>query len=273
MQFRALSLLVCLSYGVAIFGCTNIATTGEAAGELVGGCADSELNSKAVLYFGPSNQIGPGSIWSRLGPQGGYQPQWRMQDLEIDTSLIGKGRPFQCNLSRNSQFATIASLSVVSAVANASAGVKADFSRAKTIDISVTAAAWDTIWAGPYIAKLRSVDDATIRRDVLGKNRLVLRRALRVDGYRVLLDFDADAKAEIKAKYAGQALGQKTLGEAGAEFSASWTNDDRLELTASGGVYVAGEFAELMRGDLVSTKGSERIEDLGDKAIKPFERK
>lgn len=175
--------------------------SGTAQREFVRGCADDDLNSKAVLYFGPSNQIGPGSVWSRLGQTGGYQPQWRAQDLGVDQRVIAQGVPFQCDLSKSSKLEASAALAVVSAVANASADAKADFSRAKVLKVTTTGAAWDTVVAGPYTLALKVLPAGAMRSDVFGANRLILRRALRLSGYRVVLDFDSGVKPEIKAKY------------------------------------------------------------------------
>lgn len=246
--------------------------TSVATNEFVNGCADSDLNSKSVLYFGPSNQIGPGSVWSRLGPSGGYQPQWRMQDLGVDARVIDQGKPFACDLSRNSRLAANAGLSVISSVANAAAEAKTDFSRGKIVNVTSKGAAWDTVVAGPYNARIKGIADAGIRADVAGPNRIILRRALRLDGYKVTMDFDTAVKPAIKAKYSGKILGRETVGDIGANLSAQWTSDDKLELTASDGVYVAGEFAQLVNGEWVSTRGAGGIEDLGDtwvRAIPP----
>jgi len=115
------------------------------------------------------------------------------------------------------------------------------FSRAKILTVSSKGAAWDTVVAGLYGAKLKSISDAAIRADVMGPNRILLRRALRLEGYRVTLDFDSSIKPEIKAKYNGK-LGKETVGDVGANLSAAWTAEDKLELTAFDGIYVAGEF-------------------------------
>ena len=238
--------------------------------KFVNGCADSDLNSKSVLYFGPSNQIGPGSIWTRLGPTGGYQPQWRMQDLGVDAKVIDQGKTFECDLNRSSKLAANASLSVLSSVANASADATADFSRGKVVSVTSKGAAWDTVVAGPYNARLKAISDPTISADITAPNRIILRRALRLDGYRVTMDFDSSIKPEIKAKYSGKILGKQTVGDVGANLSAQWTSEDKLELTASDGVYVAGEFAQLVNGEWVATKGGPGIEDLGDRWVRPF---
>lgn len=248
----------------------NQPNSGGATQDFVRGCADSDFNSKAVLYFGPSNQIGPGSIWSRLGPSGGYQPQWRMQDLGVDAAVIDRGKTFDCDLSRNSRLAVNAGLSVLSSVANVSAEAQADFSRGKVVKVSTTGAAWDTVVAGPYNARLKGLADAAVRADIAGPNRIILRRALRLDGYRVTMDFDAAVKPGIKARYSGKVLGKETVGDIGANLSAQWTGDDTLELTASDGVYVAGEFAQLVNGEWVATRGAAGIEDLGDTWVRPF---
>jgi hypothetical protein len=252
-------------------GCPN--NSSNVIKPIIDSCADDHLTSNAVLYFGPSNQIGPGSIWARLGVNGGYQPQWRVDDLGLDyLKVVQPGKAFQCDFSKNSTFTAGGGLSVLSQAANVSAEVKSDLARAKAIKVSASEVAWDTVIAGPYLVELNAIVDANIKSDVYGKNRLVVRRALRLSGYKAMLEFDSSVKPEIKAKYDGVKLGATAVGEVGAQLSAKWTTDDKLELTALESVYVAGEFAELINGEFVSTKGDENtIQDLGDKFIKPFD--
>jgi len=262
--------LTFLILGTAFF--VNACKTPDAAdanAKFVQGCADSVLSSRSLLYFGPSNQIGPGSIWSRLGDLGGYQPQWRNEDLGIMPRLIDRGASFKCDLSSSSTFAADAGLSVLSTVTNASADAKADFARGRVVKVSSTGAAWDTVVAGPYTVHLASLPPA-VRTDVMGANRLIMRRALRIDGYKVVMDFDTAIKPEIKAKYAGRILGNETVGEVGAHLTANWTAEDKLELSASDSVYVAGEFAQLVNGQWVGTRGDSVVEDLGDKWVRPY---
>lgn len=249
--------LTCAMALACLSACNTTPTGTIAATALVHGCADSDLNSKAVLYFGPSNQIGPGSVWSRLGPTGGYQPQWRLQDMNVDSHVIDLGQPFSCELSNTSALAASASLSVLSSVANASAQAEADFSRARVVSVSASSAAWDTVIAGPYNAALQNIADPSIKRDVQGPQRLILRRALRLDNYHATLDFDESVKPQIKARYSGGVLGKSVVGDVGAELKANWTGDNKLELVATQRVYVAGEFAELQGGQWVSTRGGE----------------
>jgi hypothetical protein len=268
MNRTGLSLLI-VTLVCSTTSCTSPSVP-DSTRNFVNGCAVSDLNSKSVLYFGPSNQIGPGSVWSRLGDSGGYQPQWRMHDLGVDTQVIQPGTRFTCDLNNSSKFTANAGLSVISSVTNASGEVKADFARGKVVKISSTGAAWDTVVAGPYKLKLKAIADPAIHADIAGPNRIILIRALRLDGYRVTLDFDASVKPEIKAKYSGKILGKETVGDVGANFTAAWTSDDKLELTAADGVYVAGEFAQIVNGEWVGTKGSDKIENLGDTWVKPF---
>ena len=273
MNTHAIGFTGLLIAALTLSGCQTL-NSALSEEKLVKGCADSDLDSNAVLYFGPSNNLGPGSIWSRLGINGGYQPLWRAkEDLGVEASVIDLGKPFACEISRGSQLAANGGLSVLSLVANVSAEAKQDFSKAKSINISTTGAAWDTVIGGPYQTTLRNIDDADIRDDIAKPNRLIVRRASRLNGYKAILDFDTDEKAEIKAKYSGKILGRATVGEVGAQLFAAWTSDDKLQLTAMDGVYVAGEFAALVKGEWVSTKGSKSIPDLGDKWTKSYEKK
>jgi hypothetical protein len=267
MQRTSHLLIAALVFGTASCSTPNATDSTQ---QFVDSCAVSNLNSKSVLYFGPSNQIGPGSVWSRLGDAGGYQPQWRMQDLGVDTQVIAPGQRFTCDLTNNSKLTASAALSVISSVAGASADTSADFSRGKVVNISSTGAAWDSVVAGPYNLKLKAIADPGIRADIAGPNRIVLIRALRLDGYRVTLDFDASVKPAIKAKYSGNIIGKDVVGDVGANFAAAWTSDDKLQLTAADGVYVAGEFAQLVNGEWVGTRGSGAITNLGDTWVQPY---
>jgi hypothetical protein len=251
---------------LAIAGCQDTPTATQAGGRTVGGCAGSNLTSKAVLYFGPSNQIGPGSIWQRMGDLGGYQPLYRLQDLGIDDSLISKGQPFNCDLSHATGWKADATLSVLSRASTVSADAKVDFSRATSVTVSTTGAAWDDLLLGPYGAKLRTLADATVRADVSGPKRLSLRRALRVAEYKVTLTFDSSIAPSLQAKYGGSTLSSAVVGGAGANFSVNWTGDDKLELTAKD-VYLAGEFASLTNGEWQAARGDG---ELGETWITPL---
>ena len=259
---------------LSLGGCnSNPATAQKETKEFTEVCAKDELQSKGVIYFGPSNQIGPGSIWERLGENGGYQPRWRTEDLNIDPAkVVQLGKAFPCDCSKNAKLTADVGISVISLVANVSADLKADFERARTIKVSASETAWDTVVTGPYQVQLKTIADDFKRNDVSGENRLVVRRALRLSGYKALLDFDMNFAPTMKAKYYGMKLGPKTVGEAGAQFNAKWTTDEKLELSAADNVYVAGEFAELKNGEFRSTRGKETIQDLGDKWIKPYAR-
>ncbi len=253
-------------------GCNGTQTSQGAGSTFLKACAGDELQSNAVLYFGPSNQIGPGSIWTRLGPNGGYQPQWRTEDLDLNyAKIVQVGKGFPCHSSTSSTLTAGGGVSALSPAANVSAEVKADFERAKSMTVSASEAAWDSVMAGPYFLEIEGISDDRIRKDVRSKNRLVVRRALRLSGYKALLDFGTNFTPELKAKYDGVKLGAKTVGEVGAQFTAKWTNDQKLELSAADNVYVAGEFAEMGDREFVSTReGKDTIQDLGDKWVKPY---
>jgi hypothetical protein len=272
---RALVAVSLVGAMLSLWGCTTISLKADdGMKHFTKACATDELQSNAVLYFGPSNQIGPGSVWTRLGPNGGYQPQWRTGDLNLNSAkVVQLGKAFPCDFSQNAKLTAEGGLSALSPAANVSAEVKADFARAKTIQVSAKETAWDMVVAGPYLLQLKGISNPDIKRDVFGKNRLVVRRALRLSGYKALLDFDTNLAPTIKAKYDGMKLGAKVVGEVGAQFIAKWTKNEKLELSAADNVYVAGEFAELINGDFVSTKGeAQTIQDLGDTWIKPYTR-
>jgi hypothetical protein len=267
---RTLRNVLVLSFSAVTVACGSL-KSGTAGKEYVRLCSDSDLNSKSVLYFGPSNQLGPGSVWIKLGMNGGYQPQWRVGDLGLADGIVQPGAAFSCTVSEQSQLTADAGLSVLSKVSNVSADLKSDFSRARSIEVSSTQAAWDTLIAGPFAVGVDGIKDGAIREDVMGSNRLVMRRALKLRNYKAVLDFDSSIKPEMQAKYSGKVLSSSMVGEVGAQLSATWTAGGKLELAATGDIYVAGEFAPLIKGRIAAGRGPKSIEDLGDKYTRPYQ--
>ena len=78
--------------------------------------------------------------------------------------VIDQGKTIACGFGKSSKLAA-----------------KADFSQGKVVNVTSKIAAWDTVVAGPYNAKWKSIADASFRADTVMLNRVILRCALRLN--------------------------------------------------------------------------------------------
>ena len=205
-------------------------------------CVVSDLLGYTVIYFGPSNPIGPGSIWRDDG-SGGYRVRWTLDDMPGNTDFIINGNPYNCDETSPTKFSLKAALGLIGTVSPASDELSNDFQKAKNIEIKATSVAWDIIREGPYGAYVEKLPaDGGVREDLGKGDRLILYRALRVRGYSAKLEFSSEDAARLKAKYSGQ-LPKPLTGAVGAELSASWSEDNTLTLSSAKDVYIAGALA------------------------------
>lgn len=225
----------------SLAGCgTNDAKS--AWNDVVKKCAASDLTAKTVLYFGPTNNVGPGSIW-REGPEGGYRLRWTDKDLTWASNVVQPGGPLACEGKVVADFSGKASVGLTSLVAPASGELAGDLKRARTISAKANALAWDTIKEGPYEQHVNNLpQDSGVKQELHSGTRLVMVRALRVSGFTADLTFSQSDAASLKAKFNGE-ITSGVDAELSAGLSATWTNDTTLKISASD-FYIAGELGQ-----------------------------
>ncbi len=203
-------------------------------------CANSDLNSQTILYFGPSNSLGPGSIW-RKASDGGYRLGYELKDIlgmPADNTLIVKGDPVGCNGSTSSTSDFGASLNFDGNSLPLTASLQADIKSAKNVQAEATSISWDLIKEGPYTAGISQLPAGNAVRSYIGSDdKLVMYRALRVTGYSAKIDFNQADVAGLQAKYAGPQLG----GALGGGLTANWAANGTLTITSPSEFYIAGE--------------------------------
>ena len=113
----------------------------------------------------------------------------------------------------------------------------------------------------PKFLSFLKIDTVLSRRDLNSGTRLVLIRALRVQGFTADIVFSAADAASAKAKYSGQITSGLT-GELGAGLTASWTDDTTLRITATD-FYIAGELGRYTTSGFASGQvTASRLEEI-----------
>lgn len=232
-------LITCIFLCLLMSGCDDAK---DAWSSVLKKCSASDLNGSKILYFGPSNNVGPGSIW-RTGPDGGFKLRYSTAKLPGEKKFMNLGTQFNCAGSNVTNFDIKASAALTSSLTPMSIEVSNDFKKAKKIEVSVNAISWDSVEEGPfesYIKSLPALDE--VREDIGKGGRLILYRALRVSGYSATLEFSNEDASALKAKYSG-VLPSNISGEASANLTASWTSNTKLKIISTSDFYIAGELA------------------------------
>jgi len=205
-------------------------------------CASSDLNGNKILYFGPSNNIGPGSIWL-TGADGGYQLRTTVTDTRALKAFLVRGTPTACSATSTTELKASAVANLEPSLGIVSGDLSIDLKKAKSLEVQADSIAWDLLQTAQYehyVKHLRS--DSIVRDDLDRGGRLVLSRALRVTGYTASLEFSDSDAAALKAKYSGP-LPKAITGEFGGKLSASWTSNNTLKLSSKSDFYIAGELS------------------------------
>lgn len=205
-------------------------------------CVESDLVGSKELYFGPSNAIGPGSIWRRDDNGGGYGLRFRPSDVG-GNGWLQPGHEINC--AGNASKAVDISPSLVFAVAGqpVSADIDSDFKDTVSVKGSARSARRDTVVEGVYQGWVIGGGVApAVKSDYELGSRLFMWEAVFVKGFSAHIEFSSDKSVAFKAKYEGQIAGLKAA-SVGVGFKGHWTTDRTLDITApddDAGFYISG---------------------------------
>ena len=214
-------------------------------------CGVTDINSDKILYFGPSNKVGPGSTWRETFDESGKHVDYRLRWVEADFPppkdflQLAEDSAYQCKNGKRVSFSLSTSAAASLAAFPLSAELSNDFQKAKKVNIAVGGMSWDQVKEGPYVEYFKQTlgPRNPIYEDMSAANRLVLYRALAVKNLIVDYEFSAEDAAALKAKYNGPLSGTG-VGNIGAELSATWKNTNTLSITAPGKSWVLGELGK-----------------------------
>ena len=221
-------------------------------------CSQTQVGGNAVLFFGFSNMIGPGSIWRKSDPNG-YVPVRPLPDNDTAGILV-RGQDTSCQ----GQTKTFDSASVTASITELERLVpgeaKLSLRRAKNVTLSTPAFAWDQLYEGRFedmVDRLPADDGFVVS---LVESGLVIGRALRVNGYEAVVELGGADAAQVVAKYAGTA-------EGGVSFSR--VSDTSLKMSGGAPAYVAVQMWEWGSGGFAaSAAGGTPLQlDAGARAV------
>ncbi|CAJ48464.1 putative lipoprotein [Bordetella avium 197N] len=238
---RGLALLFIVSSAALLQGCSPTIKT--AWSKILERCADSDINSSTTLFFGASNTLGPGSIW-RKAPEaagGGYRVRWRNHAIPDAKAWSLAGQTFTCDGINSIHLSGDAVGSFSTEILPVSGQLQTDFALAKSIKVTASKMRWNEVMEGPFEQTIAQLPDtAPIKEDLARPGRLVLYRALKVEGFDTTLSFDAPISAMLQGKYPNNPQmilpGHDTLSA-----SFKWVNDSELHVSVPSGFYVAGQ--------------------------------
>ena len=205
-----------------------------------------------VVFFGLSDNLGPGTIMKRYDGRG-VGPEYAVDSVVADptSTVIHHGVDWACALG-DSVARTFRENSAVG-ILPVDASLNAMLARASHIGVTVDAVRWDDLLAAPYRAAVDQLSDPNLRAQLLRGDYLVESRALVAKGLRVTAFFESSIGATIKAAL-GE--GRKTLrqGKVTAVVDLTWEDTTTLTITAPAEIYIAGRLMNL---------GSELADPLG----------
>lgn len=208
--------------------------------EVIKRCADNQTLGKLV-YFGPSNVVGPGSIWRKNGE--GYNLRRLVSELgsaDAVKPLIQIGIAASCTGISSSSFKIGLQASLENKIVPVTAGLGIDYKKAQEVKVTVDSWAWDQIVEGSFVDFVKAHPN-NYTQDISQPARFFVGKALKIIGFTAELTFSREVAAELRAQYSGPvaSLGQSDLA---ASLPISWKNDTTLVIKAGAEpFYVAGE--------------------------------
>lgn len=219
---------------------------------IVKSCGGAQIVGSNVLFLGPSNTIGLGSVWRKTNT-GGYNPRFELSSLVADEAtrqqIIKLGQKTEmCKGTSNNKWNFGVSLPFVGGIFGLT-GIDADLRRARRATVTADSVALDVILEVPFevaIKKLRAKDpeDPFLVDLLTNPDRLLVSKAYRITGMAMTFDYDPKLLEELKGKYP-EGFSVNIGGEKGLKVGFNYSSESSLTLKLPSEVYVAGEFSKI----------------------------
>jgi hypothetical protein len=254
MRSLAAGLLV-----VTLGGCSPGLSTGSRAPAPSSGCEADDFATGRIVFFGLSNNLGPGTIMKRCTGQG-IGPRYLVGNIIPDpaSTVIHHGVDWTCALGDSVARAFNANRAV--GILPVDAASNAKLARAFDIEVTVDSVRWDDLLAGPYRAAVDQLSDPRLKADLLQGGYLVESRALVAKGLKVTALFERSIGAGVKAAL-GEGLKTLQQGKVTAVVTLTWEGTTKLTITAPAEVYIAGRLTSFGSGSAQSADEAPDVTD------------
>lgn len=212
-------------------------------------CANSDLLGPNVLYLGPSNGLGPGTVFEPFRTGGTQESHLIDSYVQSPATVISpKPQTFTCAADRATKMSLSADLPLDAALP-VGAQVGANLKRAKTIKVTADELRWVSLLTGAYKEAINNLPDShQVKQDIQKNGHLVLSRALQVKGLKAELEFASDVGADVKAKV------PNVSGEKDIKLGGAWEGTTKLTITSSSDFFIAGELRKWEEGGLAASE-------------------
>jgi hypothetical protein len=203
-------------------------------------CVGGDVLSKRVIYLGPSNNVGPGSMW-RQKADGSYALVWTSDKLpNFQGNVINKGNDVVCVGEGSHKFnGRIAGTLLTSALAGVSADASAELSKASSVTVQVQFARVEQLMEGPFNAWWQNNQDEPFAKDAVRDGRLLMTTAYLVKGMTATLTYQSGGAARAAAAFQSPTTAA-TVGNVKANLEVTSSDDNTLQITAPDEFYVLG---------------------------------
>ncbi len=246
--------------GLALGGCSAGLSTAPKTTAEIGDCAADDFATGQVVFFGLSDNLGPGTIMKRY-PGKGIGPRYLVDSIISSapmSTVVHHGVDWACALGDSVGRAFSANSAV--GILPVGTALNAKLARASSIEVTVDSLRWDDLLAAPYRQAVDHLSEVPLGADLRRGGYLVESRALVAKGIKVTALFEKRAGASVKMEL-GE--GRKTLkqGMVIAVVDLAWDDTTALTITAPSEVYIGGRMINLSSGPSASVAGTPEATD------------
>ena len=255
-------------FALLIMGSAPTSSVREAWNKVLNTCASSDLLGKNVIYFGPSNNVGPGSVW-RKNANGSYELRRLTPTTEKWRGIIKPGTRSTCLNMEMASWSANSKLLLESRLAPIEGELAGLLSKATEVTVKIDGWSLDQLIEGPFediVFSLPSQDK--YRKDLLADNRLIITKSVRIKGFVTDLKFSKEDALKLKVKLTSHLT--RRLGNYGIDVKANSLSDNVLRVTSSEEFYIAGEFGKFTPSGFAlggSTYSIEPVSIIGDPPV------
>jgi len=230
--------------------------------QVVKKCAKNDLIGSDVLYFGPSNADGPGTVFQPFQSGGTQESHLPSEYISNVQAVIGPNQTFSCSGNTATSFSLGADVPVETTLP-VSGSVAVNLKRASKVTVSADSLAWVSLVTGPYKDLVISLNDSsTVKKDITQNGHLVLSRALSVKGMKAELEFSSSVGADVKAKV------PNVTGDKGIAVTSAWDGTTKLTISAPTDFYIAGELRKWEAGGLAANEIGPQIKGVASIVVR-----
>ncbi len=228
---------------LALTGCSGGLSNASKTNADLGDCAADDLATGQVVFFGLSDNLGPGTIMKRY-PGKGIGPEYFVGSIVEDptSAVVHRGVDWACALGDSVARAFNANSAV--GILPVDAALNAKLARASHLEVTVDSVRWDDLLAAPYRSAIDELSDPHLKAALLGGGYLVESRALVAKGIRIMATFEKSTGGQVKATL-GEGRRILQQGKVTASVDLTWDDATTLTITAPSDVYIAGRLTNL----------------------------